>query len=181
MSDEYLVHHGVKGMRWGVITKQYIPKGSSTPSSKKEKTKHVSKIQQRVMDRLSKRRNAKIAKRQKKFSNKKVSNQTSKEAETVEQKKQRIVATRSPKTISQNFDLFTTQELRDIYNRFDAEQKISNLAPKDVNSGEQFMKRMKDTEQFLNTVSNISKSAVSIYANVNSLDRMMNESKKGSK
>ena len=46
MNEEVLVHHGVKGQRWGVITKEYVPKG--THSAKADQNKKGSKIQQRV-------------------------------------------------------------------------------------------------------------------------------------
>ena len=68
MNEEVLVHHGVKGQRWGVITKEYVPKG--THSAKTDQKKKGSKIQQRVKERLLTRRNATLAKRQAKLSKK---------------------------------------------------------------------------------------------------------------
>lgn len=42
MNEEVLVHHGVKGQRWGVITKEYVPKG--THSAKADQNKRVQRF-----------------------------------------------------------------------------------------------------------------------------------------
>lgn len=37
MNEEVLVHHGVKGQRWGVITKEYVPKGTHSAKTDQKK------------------------------------------------------------------------------------------------------------------------------------------------
>ena len=114
MNEEVLVHHGVKGQRWGVITKAYVPKG--THSAKTDQNKKGSKIQQRVQARLAKRRNAKLAKRQAKLpkklkANKQATNDDAWDLLSVEQKKKMVLQTKSAKVLYNNSELFDSQEL----------------------------------------------------------------------
>lgn len=56
--------------------------------------------------------------------------------ETVEDKKKRILASRSAKDLYENADLFTTNELQNAYNRLQLERNIASLVPKEVSKAE---------------------------------------------
>lgn len=43
MEDSYLCHHGIKGMKWGVIRSRFKNSGKSSKGSSKESTKEVTK------------------------------------------------------------------------------------------------------------------------------------------
>lgn len=61
------------------------------------------------------------------------------EEETPEQKKERILKSRSAKELYNNADLFTDKELNDAYNRLVLERNIKNLAPAEVSRGQKFV------------------------------------------
>lgn len=61
------------------------------------------------------------------------------EEETVEQKKERILKSRSAKELYNNADLFTTQELNNAYTRLVLERNIKSLAPAEVSRGQKFV------------------------------------------
>lgn len=62
-----------------------------------------------------------------------------KEAETVEQKKERILKSRSAKDLYENAHLFDDKELNTAYNRLNLERNIKNLAPEEVSRGKSFI------------------------------------------
>lgn len=57
--------------------------------------------------------------------------------EQVEAKKKKVLESRSAKTLYENADLFSTEELTAAYNRLSLENNIKNLAPETVSRGEQ--------------------------------------------
>lgn len=67
------------------------------------------------------------------------------EEETPEQKKERILKSRSAKALYDNADLFTTQELNDAYSRLVLERNIKSLAPAEVSKGQQFVNKFTST------------------------------------
>lgn len=180
MNDEVLVHHGVKGQRWGVITKQYTPKG--THSAKKQEQKKGSKIQQRVKARMSKRRQAKLAKRQAKLAKKsKAGKDTSANdvwnSMSSEQKKKMVLQSKSAKMLAKNTDLFDDNELQKAYSRLLMEKKVSELAN---SSGEKsgFEKNMDTLNKTMKYVKDISEAANTLngaYTNLKRTSEILNE------
>lgn len=56
--------------------------------------------------------------------------------EQIEAKKKKVLESRSAKTLYENADLFSTEELTAAYNRLSLENNIKNLAPETVSRGE---------------------------------------------
>ena len=167
MNEEVLVHHGVKGQRWGVITKAYVPKG--THSAKTDQNKKGSKIQQRVQARLAKRRNAKLAKRQAKLpkklkESKQATNDDAWDMLSVEQKKKMILQTKSAKVLYNNSDLFDSQELRDAYNRLQTLNNISAMASTEKS-------KIDDVKDLVDKSTSYAKTAVNAISTANQLYR----------
>lgn len=167
MNEEVLVHHGVKGQRWGVITKAYVPKG--THSAKTDQNKKGSKIQQRVQARLAKRRNAKLAKRQAKLpkklkASKQATNDDAWDMLSAEQKKKMILQTKSAKVLYNNSDLFDSQELRDAYNRLQTLNNISAMASTEKS-------KIDDVKDLVDKSTSYAKTAVNAISTANQLYR----------
>lgn len=179
MNEEVLVHHGVKGQRWGVITKAYVPKG--THSAKTDQNKKGSKIQQRVQARLAKRRNAKLAKRQAKLpkklkENKQATNDDAWDMLSVEQKKKMVLQTKSAKVLYNNSDLFDSQELRDAYNRLQTLNNISAMASTTEKSKADNMKDLVDkSTAYAKTAVNAITTANQLYTQATLLQKNLNQ------
>ena len=178
MNEEVLVHHGVKGQRWGVITKAYVPKG--THSAKTDQNKKGSKIQQRVQARLAKRRNAKLAKRQAKLpkklkENKQATNDDAWDMLSVEQKKKMVLQTKSAKVLYNNSDLFDSQELRDAYNRLQTLNNISAMASTTEKSNIDNVKDLVDKSTgYAKTAVNAISTANQLYRQATLLQKNLN-------
>lgn len=179
MNEEVLVHHGVKGQRWGVITKAYVPKG--THSAKTDQNKKGSKIQQRVQARLAKRRNAKLAKRQAKLpkklkESKQATNDDAWDMLSVEQKKKMVLQTKSAKVLYNNSDLFDSQELRDAYNRLQTLNNISAMASTTEKSNIDNVKDLVDKSTgYAKTAVNAISTANQLYRQATLLQKNLNQ------
>lgn len=146
MESNYLIHHGIKGQKWGIRRYQNSD-GSLTSAGRKRYSDSggirgaVSKVKNAVTRRGSSSKAA---------AKKKQEEKEEKEKETLEQKKDRVLKSRSAKELYENADLFTTQELQSAYNRLSLERNISSLVPKDVNKGKQFVDNAIKTAKTLN-------------------------------
>ena len=146
MESNYLTHYGIKGQKWG-IRRYQNPDGSLTSAGRKRYSDSggirgaVSKVKNAVTRRGSSSKAA---------AKKKQEEKEEKEKETLEQKKDRVLKSRSAKELYENADLFTTQELQSAYNRLNLERNISSLVPKDVNKGKQFVDNAIKTAKTLN-------------------------------
>ena len=58
---------------------------------------------------------------------------------SIEERKAKILKSRSAKDLYKNADLFTTQELQNAYNRLVLERNINSLSPKEVSKGQAFI------------------------------------------
>lgn len=89
------------------------------------------------------------------------------EDETPEQKKERILKSRSAKALYDNADLFTDKELNDAYNRLVLERNIKNLAPAEVSKGQKFVNKFTsvgdNTHKVFDTGSKLYNDAAKVY------------------
>ena len=115
-SSDEIYHHGIKGMKWGI---------RRTP----EQLGHKIAGKLKINKKGGKVETAKDSAKKKSDS----------PEETVEQKKKRVLSSRSAKELYDNADLFTTKELQDAYNRLTLERNIKNLAPKEVSRGKKMV------------------------------------------
>lgn len=142
MNNNYLIHHGVKGQKWGV-------------------RRTAEQLGHKVTSSLQKRKNEFFKKRAEKKKQKAV-----KQEMTVEQKKEQVLKSRSAAELYKNADLFTTQELRSAYDRLQLERNIKNLSPLEIRKGEQFIKKLQSTSNFFQTSANAVQNASNMYDNV---------------
>lgn len=122
-----LTHHGILGQKWGVRRYQYKD-GSLTPAGRK---RYKIDEQGNLVEKTKKERKmeAKQARKEKAEEAKRI--RLERENETREKKKERLLKSRDLAQIYDNKDLFSDQELLQIYNRFNLERNLSNLVPKE--------------------------------------------------
>lgn len=73
-------------------------------------------------------------------------------AETLDQKKQRILSTHSAKTIYENKDIFSDKEIQDAFLRLNNEKNIRQLIPEEVSRGKQAIAKYADISKNIKTV-----------------------------
>lgn len=173
-TDEFLVHHGVKGQKWGVRKKTYEPVGRSKSTFSGDKsTGKVSKIQQRVKERISGHKTSKLKKREEKAKAKlkKINAQKKVEAleqqVSIEERKQAILKKRSGKEIYKNADLFTTDEMSQALRRLKLEKELREIDPKVKSKGERYLEKAKAASDAMNTVNNAIESSAKLYGTIN--------------
>lgn len=144
VSSDYIYHYGIKGMKWGIRrTAEQLGHKIKSKFSRKKKTSDEdgsegssSKIKGSVTVKGT-RQNPGTTK--------------TSDGSSIEERKQKVLDSRSAKELYNNADLFTTQELQQAYNRLVLEKNIKNLSPKEVSKGQQML------DKYVNTAENISK------------------------
>lgn len=135
-----LYHHGIKNMKWGIRRFQNKD-GSLTPAGKKRYDKEVAKLKaekkklrneisvQKKADKLKqleKERDALKVQSKKLKKNSKTTTQEDKQAETIEQKRERLLKSTDAKELYENRALLTKNELDERINRIDTEAKLKS-------------------------------------------------------
>lgn len=144
VSSDYIYHYGIKGMKWGIRrTAEQLGHKIKSKFSRKKKASDEgssegssSKIKGSVTVKGTKQNPG--------------TTKTSDES-FIEERKQKVLDSRSAKELYNNADLFTTQELQQAYNRLVLEKNIKNLSPKEVSKGQKML------DKYVNTAENISK------------------------
>ena len=144
VSSDYIYHYGIKGMKWGIrrtaeqlghkIKSKFSRKKSSSDESGSQTSSK--KIQGSVAVKGTKQNPG--------------TTRTS-DGSSLEERKQKVLESRSAKELYNNADLFTTQELQQAYNRLVLEKNIKSLSPKEVSKGQRML------DKYVNTAENISK------------------------
>ena len=152
VSSDYIYHYGIKGMKWGIrrtaeqlghkIKSKFSRKKSSSDESGSQTSSK--KIQGSVTVKGTKQNPG--------------TTRTS-DGSSIEERKQKVLESRSAKELYTNADLFTTQELQQAYNRLVLEKNIKNLSPKEVSKGQQMLNKYVDTAEniskFLNSTNKV--------------------------
>lgn len=144
VSSDYIYHYGIKGMKWGIRrTAEQLGHKIKSKFSRKKKASDEggsegssSKIKGSVTVKGTKQNPG--------------TTKTS-DGSSIEERKQKVLDSRSAKELYTNADLFTTQELQQAYNRLVLEKNIKNLSPKEVSKGQRML------DKYVNTAENISK------------------------
>lgn len=144
VSSDYIYHYGIKGMKWGIRrTAEQLGHKIKSKFSRKKKTSDEdssegssSKIKGSVTVKGTKQNPG--------------TTKTS-DGSSIEERKQKVLDSRSAKELYNNADLFTTQELQQAYNRLVLEKNIKSLSPKEVSKGQRML------DKYVNTAENISK------------------------
>lgn len=160
--DNELYHYGIQGMRWGVRRfqnsdgtftaagkKRYNKELESYRADKKklaEETrkfervkKNKEKVEKLLADKqalIDQKRKLKAEKKAFKSGAKPDAKSDEPTPEQIEAKKKKVLESRSAKTLYENADLFSNEELTAAYNRLSLENNIKNLAPETVSRGE---------------------------------------------
>ena len=152
VSSDYIYHYGIKGMKWGIRrTAEQLGHKIKTKFSRKKKASDEggsegssSKIKGSVTVKGTKQNPG--------------TTKTS-DGSSIEERKQKVLDSRSAKELYNNADLFTTQELQQAYNRLVLEKNIKNLSPKEVSKGQQMLNKYVDTAEniskFLNSTNKV--------------------------
>ena len=152
VSSDYIYHYGIKGMKWGIrrtaeqlghkIKSKFSRKKSSSDESGSQTSSK--KIRGSVTIKGTKQNPG--------------TTRTS-DGSSLEERKQKVLESRSAKELYNNADLFTTQELQEAYNRLVLEKNIKNLSPKEVSKGQQMLNKYVDTAEniskFLNSTNKV--------------------------
>ena len=164
--EDYLVHEGVPHMKWGVRN------GPPYPLDRTD-SGQISKKQERAAARLQRKEDREAAKVKKRADKKAV--QTLKKQKNVdpdkmtdeekESMKKEVKRSKNIPIMMKYSDLFTTQEINDMANRIEAEQKLKKLNTSQVQKGFDFIKKQSNN---LNTI-------VTAYDNVKKANTMYNE------
>lgn len=150
--SDYIYHYGIKGMKWGIrrtaeqlghkIKSKFSRKKSSSDESGSQTSSK--KIQGSITVKGTKQNPG--------------TTRTS-DGSSLEERKQKVLESRSAKELYNNADLFTTQELQQAYNRLVLEKNIKNLSPKEVSKGQQMLNKYVDTAEniskFLNSTNKV--------------------------
>jgi len=164
--ENYLAHEGVHGMRWGVTHGPPYPLDRTNSGGISKKQERAAARLQRKEDReaarTKKRADKKAVRTLKKQKNVDPDKMSDEEKESL---KKEVSKSKSVSLMIKYSDLFTTQEISDMANRLQAEQRLKDVQKSQFQKGMDFIKRQSTN---LNTV-------VTAYDNIKKADTMIRE------
>lgn len=174
MYNDYILHYGVKGQKWGI--RRTPEQLGHKPKKKRSGVK--AKLQSLKPGSSTKKKQS-ASSVEKVPSEKAIAKKSNKDltAKEREAKKQQVLESRSAKQLYDNADLFTTQELQNAYNRLNLERSIKNLTPKQVSKGQQYL------DKYVKTANNVSaflKSTNAVIGQASAMYNMLNKLSGGS-
>ena len=157
MESSELYHHGIKGMKWGIRrTKAQL--GHDTTKKKRSLKESYTEYRKK----RSEKKNAKLQKKNEAIE--------AERKKAVEQKKADVLKSRSAKTLYENANLFSDQELQSAYNRLALERNINSLIPQEKTAGQKFAEK---SATFSQSMGNLSKAAASMYSMYGTVSKLM--------
>ena len=169
VSGDYIYHYGIKGMKWGIRrTAEELGHKIKSKFSRKKKT---SSDESGGSSGSSKIKGSVTVKGTKKNP----STTRTSDGSSTEERKKKVLESRSAKELYENADLFTTKELQDAYNRLVLEKNIKNLTPKQVSKGQQMIDKYVNTAE---TIAKVLNSTNKVASQLNRFKNILNTGKK---
>lgn len=126
-----IYHHGIDNQQWGVRNGPPYPLKPAVSSAVKQgKSREEIRAAKKRAKNLKKARAARAKKREEAAKAKK---KAEKQEKAQDQRKNK--SGKSPTLMYKNRDLFTTQELKDLADRFAAENRVQELSSKRIQTG----------------------------------------------
>ena len=143
--ESYIAHHGVRGQQWGI--RRYQDKnGNWTPAGlRRRRVNTDASYDEPVLA-------GNLIKRKSSSNSKSRTEQEDSETEMLEEKKQRVLNSRSATKLYEHANLFTTEELQNAKTRLELERDIARLSPQKERKGREWMNNVAETTRSVTTL-----------------------------
>ena len=169
LNETFLAHHQIKGAKWGIMHGPPYPLGSgqSTGSSLKKgakpKSRHQLRVEARKKKKLNKQR-VETLKRAREVKNQK--NET----------KKRLLEKNDVKSIYENRNLFSEDEINKFISKYEADQKLKDLVNAEKSArNEKVLDKVKQIQKYADVGDKLVKNLSSFYDSYTSITNKMEE------